>query len=380
MATINIPVNSPAFQFSPGNWKGDTGRGGSVYRQTWNVGAWFKFQFNASSSPTATLLLPSTSTGVNLAIFVNGVLTNNVAATGNVTINNLVANATNNITVYIENSPQTSRWNNGTNTLQVQGMQIDSASTAGTVTPNPKWGLIVGDSITEGIQANAGAASFTMDYSFYVTQALDKLGYDVGINACGYSGWLRPGDSGGDVPAYYLVSSGTYSDAGSRWNKIDQGVSILDSNGQISAYGSTNTTPSFIFINYGTNEMINGSSSTDLITAIQGCLTALRAAAPNAWLLMCVPFGMYYNSSTYPTYIKQGFNNYQAANPVDNKVALLDLGAGFSSMLNNSQYMNPGNVHPLQMGHALIAPAVASFIHQHVSGNANALTFKRGFW
>jgi hypothetical protein len=38
---MTIPVDSPAFVFSPGNWTGDAGRAGKVFRQTWNPGAYF---------------------------------------------------------------------------------------------------------------------------------------------------------------------------------------------------------------------------------------------------------------------------------------------------------------------------------------------------
>ena len=38
---MTIPVDSPAFFFSLGNWSGDAGRGGTNYRQTWNSGAYF---------------------------------------------------------------------------------------------------------------------------------------------------------------------------------------------------------------------------------------------------------------------------------------------------------------------------------------------------
>lgn len=380
-----ITVDSLAFQFSPGNWKGDTGRGGSIYRQTWNPGAWVKFRFTASGTPTATLLLPTTTTGVTLAIFVNGILTDSVAATGNVTISNLIASAVNDITVYHNGAPQSSRWNNGTNTIQVQGIDLDSASVAGTITPQSKWGLIIGDSITEGI----GVSEFIQGYSYYVAQSLNNLGYDVGISACGWSGWIHTGDGNpGDVPGYYVVTNGTYSEPSSRWNKIDQGVSLLDSNSKISSYGSTNTSPDFIWINYGTNEAIYGISTSDMMTSIQSGLTALRTAAPNAWLLMTVPFGLYYNSSyaTYVSSIKTAFNNYLSANPTDTKAALLDLGNTFSNVINNSGFIGSDHVHPTERGYAVIAPHVSAFIHQHVLATssqtvvAKSTPFRRGFW
>jgi hypothetical protein len=41
---MTIPVNSPAFVFSPGNWTGDAGRAGKIFRQTWNPGAYYSVE------------------------------------------------------------------------------------------------------------------------------------------------------------------------------------------------------------------------------------------------------------------------------------------------------------------------------------------------
>ena len=51
---ITLHVDSPAFVFSPGNWTGDEGRSGKVFRQTWNAGAYFRVTWE-SSNPEATL-------------------------------------------------------------------------------------------------------------------------------------------------------------------------------------------------------------------------------------------------------------------------------------------------------------------------------------
>jgi hypothetical protein len=41
---MTIPVDSPDFVFSPGNWSGDAGRAGKVFRQTWNPGAYYSVE------------------------------------------------------------------------------------------------------------------------------------------------------------------------------------------------------------------------------------------------------------------------------------------------------------------------------------------------
>jgi hypothetical protein len=49
-ATTLIPVDSSAFVFSPGNWVGDEGRGGEVFRQTWNPGAYFRVTWESGTN------------------------------------------------------------------------------------------------------------------------------------------------------------------------------------------------------------------------------------------------------------------------------------------------------------------------------------------
>lgn len=62
--TTRIPVDSSAFVFSPGNWVGDAGRGGKLYRQTWNPGAYFRVTWESAANAEPTLLLDtSTYTG-----------------------------------------------------------------------------------------------------------------------------------------------------------------------------------------------------------------------------------------------------------------------------------------------------------------------------
>jgi lysophospholipase L1-like esterase len=366
-----IAVTNAAFKFSPGNWKGDTGRGGSAYRQSWNNGAYFYFVWTASASPTASIMLPATSTSNRLSYYLNGVLTDNLAATGPVTLSGIKASAVNTLLVVLRSSTQASRWNNGTNTIQITGMSIDAASSAGNAPATLPWALIVGDSITEGISAANGSDSHILDYSFYCGQALQRLGYDYCISACGGNGFIVTGDGsdpGGDIPAYYRVTSGVYSVSSSRWNLIDQGVSVLDTNGQISAYGSTRTPPALIYINFGTNEYLQSKSVSDLQSSITQCLVALRAAAPLAPILVQIPFSLEnltrYPTTTYVAAIRAGVAAYQTAHPSDTKVMLLDFGVSFANTMQSSIYINADNIHPTTDGHALVAPMVMAGIAQ----------------
>jgi hypothetical protein len=369
---ITIAVTSPAFRFSPGNWKGDTGRGGSVYRQSWNNGAYFEFTWNASSSPTATILLPTNASNGNyISYYLNGVLTDNVAAkTGNISLTGIIPSASNTLRVMMRSSTQSGRWNNGTSAFQVQGMQLDSGSSAGTAVTYNKWIRWVGDSITEGVKANASADDNLSDYSYLVSQTLQTLGYDYGITACASNGWLQPGDTSGDIPAWYNVTSGGYQAASSRWNLIDQGVSILDSNNHISAYGGVGQEPAIVFMNLMTNESLHSLSPVYAQAAVSGWLVAERAAAPNAHIFMQIPFGLY-NTTLYPVaYInalKAGIAAYQAAYPADTKVTVIDFGPATSVLMSTyisgvQGFLNTDSIHPTVNGHAYIAPMVLNGI------------------
>lgn len=372
-APITIPVTSTAFLFSPGNWKGDTVRAGSLYRASWNIGAYVTFTFTASSTPTAKFsLTANASSGLIVVMYVNGIYVDEVAATGDITIPNLVASTTNVVKLILKRSPQTARWSSGVNSIQIKGVALDSGSTAGVTSANSQWALIVGDSITEGILANNGSDSTTQDYSFALGRFLETQGMDYCVNACGGSGWIRPGDTGGDVPALYAVSGstsgvgGTYTDASSRWNKVDQGVSLLSSDSLLSSYGATATSPSVIFINLMTNEALTASSVSDCQASVTQCLAAYRTAAPSAVIIVQVPFGMYGSanraySQSYMTALKAGVT---AANV---GAVLVDFGPSVSQTITTLFYTNADYLHPNVLGHQYIATLVNGAV-------ANAIT------
>ena len=223
--------------------------------------------------------------------------------------------------------------------------------------------MIIGDSITEG----SGATSLA-SYSHLLGQALATQGYEYAISACGYSGWLAQGDKPpGDVPGYYSVSEsvdgigGKYNDSGSRWNKIDGNRhSLLDANGRLSAYGQTGQEPALIFINYGTNDSLRKLNPSDLKASINQSLAALRKSAPDAQIIVLIPFGQY-----CATLLKEAVELRQKANPSDSKIALIDLGAGVARSLTPKD-RTFGDLHPNDRGTAnfaaLLIPQVMNIL------------------
>lgn len=362
-ASQKVNVDDASMLFSPGNWTGDNGRGGSVSRRAWNCGAWFEFSIAASASPAAVLALGSYLCGSRVNVYVNGVETSNIAAQGIINVTGLNTSATNLIRVEIVNTPQNKRWNGGVNSVTMLGVYIDPQSSTVAARALGRWGMMIGSSITEGALANNGADYWPYDYSGLMTAAFRNDNIDVCMSACCFSDYVIPGDSDGTVPPYYMVSGGTYDPTRSRWNLCDQGVSVLDSNQQISAYGGTGTSPDFIMINYCSNGAGGNVNISDLSKAMLGCMTAMRKAAPNAYIFIVVPFGFYVSSAYNPAYLQMMYDamaSYKAANPKDSKVTMIDIGETMSRRVTYGRgvYTAGDGRHPFLAGHALVAPFI----------------------
>jgi len=351
--------------FSPGNWTGDQGRGGSLYRQTWNPGAYFRVVWGTHSAKPAAKILLDTSTyppnfkPPQIAYNIDGVWRSKVPCANEIPIEEIVGPGIHELTVFLCQSQQNERWGgegkSGLNVLRVTGVQVDSDSEPVVVSPNSKWTLIIGDSITEGIGATELAC-----YSHLLGQALQTQGYEYCISACGWSGWINKGDNPpGDVPGYYTItnsangSGGQYDDANSRWNKIDGNHhSLLDSAGHISAYGNTGQEPSLILINYGTNDSLHGSNPSDTKASIVQGLAALRQSAPDAEIILLIPFGQYYANE-----LKDAVEIHKKAHQGDPKIAIIDLGPSVAKTLAAKNGIM-GGLHPNDRGNANFAARI----------------------
>lgn len=356
---VTLSVASPAARFSPATWSGDSGRGGGTSRTTWNNGAWCEFRWTSPAPGAATLNIANRTPGSAVSYFVDGALFDNVPvpAQGGVPIQGLSQGGRHTLRVYTRNSAQSARWS-GENAFTVTGLTLADGATGEGALPVRPWVLVIGDSITEGIQADNGADSSLSDYAFLVGQGLDRVGYDCAVSACGYSGWIRPGDARGDVPAYYAVTGGVYDADRSRWNRIDARTSLLDASGHISGYGGTGQEPAAIVINYMVNEALSGAPAQAAQASVTGALTALRRAAPKALLLVLVPPGLantrvYSGKGAYIDALRAGVAAYRTGHPSDRNVALVDWGVEVANALASPAY--GGGVHPHAAGQAYIA-------------------------
>jgi len=362
---VTIPVQSSAMAFSPGNWTGDDGRGGNVFRQTWNPGAYFRVTWETpAAKPTAKLLLdistyPQGFKTPQIAYNIDGIWKTKVNCTNEIVIEDIPAIGRHELTVYLQQSQQLERWGSEgkspLNVLRVSGLQVDADSKPISAAPGKKWAWIIGDSITEGIGTTELAV-----YSHLVGQALQTQGYEYCVSACGWSGWIHRGDTPpGDVPGLYAITNsvngtgGVYTDALSRWNKIDgNNHSLLDSKGHISGHGMTDEEPSLITINYGTNEAIHKSDPSDTKASIIQSLSVLRKSAPNAKIVVIIPFGQYYAAE-----LKDAVAIHRQNHPSDKSVYIIDLGpeAARGLAVKNSVM---GGLHPNDRGHALFAAKI----------------------
>jgi lysophospholipase L1-like esterase len=90
-------------------------------------------------------------------------------------------------------------------------------------------------------------------------------------------------------------------------------------------------------------------------------LGALRTAAPDAWIFVLVPPGLY-STQIYPygpayvAKLKAGVAAYLGTHHGDKKTVLIDFGPDVSHALASPAY--GGGVHPNAAGHAYLAPLV----------------------
>lgn len=355
-APVTLTVDSPSFTFSPGNWSGDQGRGGGGYRQTWNPGAYFRVTWEGKATIPPTLLLDTSThdpkTGApTLAYCLDGVWSGNVPSAKEISLEGAKPEGKHTLTVYLKSSPQMNRWGSpgtsGLNVLRVSGLKVSSGSKPAPETPAKKWALIIGDSITEGV----GAYELEC-YSHLVGEGLRTQGFEYGVSACGWSGWINKGDNPpGDVPGYYAITEsvngagGKYDDAASRWNKIDANHSLLDANGRISAYGANGQEPTLITINYGTNDAIWKQNPSDVKASMAQALPALRKAAPGTHIVFIIPFGQYKAAE-----INETVAAYHKAHPDDRKISIIDLGQDTARAIAKKGYW--GDLHPNPRAHA----------------------------
>ncbi len=377
-AVQSIAANSPMCVTSPFNWKGggtDTGmvatRGGTT-RSSWNVGAYISCTWTAgASNPAASIVFGSFSTNARVAYNLNGTITSGVTPSGTVTLSGLTAGAVENLDIYITcsaacNNTAGATWGSTVNSVQFQGMQIDTASTAGTEVVPTKNILEWGDSIECGFRSDGATTdNYLHGHAYAVMQQLRAQGYGVGESCSSGNGYIHLGNVNGDVPGLYAVTGSSGGIGGtlgtSRWNMIDSGVSMLDSIGHLSAYGLVGQEPYAIVISMGGNEANYALSTSDTQASASQFLPSLRSAVLASTKIIDeveIPLEALtwtgYHSGAYLTAVVNGMQAYKTAHASDINTSIVDFGTGLANQIYISSNSNTNDgTHPDIAGHGL---------------------------
>lgn len=333
LTTTSInPTNTNAY-FSPYNWR----TVGNNRIQTNNPGAYFKANFTGTSFSaifdTARLvaILGATSNWPKLAVKIdNGAWQTIQINQPQMTLASSLSDTNHTIRCAIKLDVETyDRWTGPESAVRIIQFVVDTGKVISTPTVNIRKAIFYGDSITEGVYADAAAYltgnNSTETYAFLLG---DTISAEFGIVGFGATGYTVAGN--GNVPA--LSTS---------WSKYDTNYSRLSG-------GLLLPAPDYIFINEGTNE--SGVLDATLTTAVTTRISELRTAAPNAKIFVIIPF-----NQTKASAITTGFNN-----AADSKSALLNLssnGVTYSTTISTYSY---DGLHPNAAGHIQLSTLLFS--------------------
>lgn len=224
-------------------------------------------------------------------------------------------------------SESVSRWSPQNTMVSLTGIIIDTGKTLAKPLALPLNGLILGDSITAGVNTVSNVGDSTVrgsaqqGYAFQIGQI---LGAEVGIVGFGGQGWVTTG--GGSVPVIGTTYNAIYSGVPRVWTPV----------------------PDFIVINQGTND---GANNT--VTAVTSMLNGLAALVPASTKIFVLrPF-----NGSQASNIQSGI----AATTTPSRFTYIDT-TGFYTSANSSD-----TIHPYGWEHIThIAPSVANAIRPYI--------------
>jgi hypothetical protein len=368
---VAIPVSDPNVFFSPFNWFVS----GSAYAISATNGAYVKLGFTGTSlkmnldiSAYAALygdstFWPNIRWSIDDGPFSNQKLT---SASGQLTLASGLADGAH--TLYfcmVGTQDGYDRWGlsagaDPQSALKITGFAVDSGRASAAPSLSAKRVLIFGDSITEGVEANAFTGSPNVDrvdsqleYSAFLGQG---LGAEYGQVGFGGLGWTIASAGGSPPGAVAFFTPG--QDVNSSWNKYSNGRSRL-------VGGLLNPAPDIIAVNLGRND--NNRDQSAVTASVSGWLAAARAAAPAAWIFVIVPF-----DGSCRAAITGALDAYVTANS-DAKAALIDLGldAHFNQTTTATDWTMDGN-HPVYWANGQIAAALAKKIQEATGGSLDS--------
>jgi hypothetical protein len=297
------PNNSDIY-YSPGSWVVN----GTSSATANNAGAYFKFDFAGSY---CNLVLSTSGLGGN-ATYIRVVTDNgetnppytdyNIAGVTTLNIANGITRGGHTMQVYYRGRDVgLDSWNTPSDGLVLTSMQMDGPISMPTIFPNTM--IVYGASKIEGyndlgLDGAADDQDATSTTAFYLAHAFNC---ELCLSAFGSQGVCVGGDT--NVPPQFTVGNDTLSS----WDKIYSGQPRVVSGRYTTQYNY------IIFADVGTADSNQGVAPSTYIAAVQGLMTAARAAAPNAKIFFNYSYEDFFTTNTQTAYA-----NYQAATPDPN--------------------------------------------------------------
>ncbi|MBQ7524866.1 MAG: hypothetical protein IJT09_00375 [Abditibacteriota bacterium] len=334
-ADITIPVTDPNVYFSPYTWK-TVDNGGETAREAVLPGAYIKVTFK--STATFGLVVDATATrGVTGEVPVieytidNGPYQSVSLATDKtvytIPMASGLTSTSHTAVIYLKSSyVRSNRYKTQKGHLIVKGFQVADNGVTAAQSVKPKRLIGYGDSITEGVVIESvGGPNARCSWLPMVASALNCEYGQVGIYAIGFS------KGADDWPVFQNT-----------WDKYDYTSSRL-------VNGRFDPEPDYILLSMGTNDPENSA----FLTAYQAWMVSVRAAAPNAVLVMIVP-----PSGSHRAQITQAVTASS-----DDNVILIDPTAT-NDMVSPTQGAATGmaydGIHPNMYGQGMYAACVAA--------------------
>jgi len=331
-STVQIAHNNANVFYSPSNWD-DRG----AYMSSANPGAYARMTFSGTSvgvkvdvSAMAAANLPAASYPIVRTV-IDGVLFSDTQLTsaGGVVMRSGLSAGTHTLDVHflaadINNGD---RWATPVNAVRISGFTLDSGASLSAVSKRSKSALFFGDSIWEGYLAAGTVTTQPVGNSSllttvpFIAKAFDA---EYGVIAFSGQGYQAAGNNG---PVAFPSAYASYSSGRSRL-----------------VAGLFSPAPDFIFVQHGTN---GNTTQADVQTMIAN----LRAAAPNARILMLVPANGKARAQITAAVAA-------VASPTVN---LIDIGtayaAGISAFGGGANLYSLDGLHPNPMSNALVGAA-----------------------
>lgn len=313
-------VTDPGIFFSPGNWFSD-GAGtvnsngilsGSTLAESLCPGAYFAFTWTGTDL-TVDFNTSTSSFGTVRYSIDNGAPTDlQLSAATSYILATQLSSGTHTCILYYVIAGAGTGWTSPTSYIQLTGIVVNGALSA--YTPlRPYRAIIYGDSYQQGTMGQVTGISNFQDSTQTIAYSLAQgLNAEVGVVGAAGGGMCVTSTSGvvpGNTPG---------NDAQTSWNKFLGGAYRVYTSGTPALGGTFTPQPDFVISIWGTNDDTTANATVQ--AAYYGWLVGVRAAAPNATILLLIP-----PNGSASTGITAGFNQYQLATP-DSKAKLINIG------------------------------------------------------